>query len=217
MLKVVAEMNFANIPQELKDDARLCLWKYEQRDGKATKVPYNPKTGGHAQPNNPDTFAPYSVALEAYQRGGYDGIGLGIFGDYAAVDIDHCLEKGILSDMAQDIIRIMDSYTEVSPSGTGIRILFKAPGFIYDKARHYIMHPQSGLEVYIAGSTKKYVTVTGSVLENKPIANRNTEIAAVLEAYMKRPQNKSQKQNIDLGPQTQESMDYLARGLTKSV
>lgn len=208
-------MNFANIPQEIKDDAQICLWKLEQRNGKPTKVPYNPRTGGRAQPNKADTFSSYNVAVEAYRRGGYDGIGLGIFGDYAAVDIDHCIQDSVLSDMAQHIIREMDSYTEISPSGTGIRILFKAPGYVYDKARYYIKHPRSGLEVYIAGSTKKYVTVTGNVLHRKPIAIRNAEIAAVLEAHMKRSQHTAPKQNTDSNCQTWNGEANLDHGLLK--
>jgi primase-polymerase (primpol)-like protein len=208
-------LNFANIPQELKDNSQMCLWKYEQRSDKPTKVPYNPKTGGRAQPNNPDTFASYSVTRDAYQRGGYDGIGIGIFDDYAAVDIDHCFRNGTLSDMAQYIIQTMDSYTEVSPSGTGIRILFKAPGFSYDKAKYYIKHPRSGLEVYVAGATRKYVTVTGNVLHRKPIAMRNAEIAAVLEAYMKKPQHTAPKQNTDSDRQMGNGEANLDQGLEK--
>ena len=38
-----------NLPAELKEECLFCCWRYEDRDGKRTKVPYNPKTGGRAQ------------------------------------------------------------------------------------------------------------------------------------------------------------------------
>ena len=69
-------------------------------------------------------------------RAGYDGIV--IFGDSCAIDIDNSVENGVLSNMAEDIIARMDTYTEYSPSGAGVRILFRASLPAYDKERYYI-------------------------------------------------------------------------------
>lgn len=55
----------------------------------------------------------------------FDGIGIALAGGLSAIDIDHCIEDGKLSEMAEDIITLADSYTEVSPSGKGIRIIGK--------------------------------------------------------------------------------------------
>lgn len=178
--------NLENLPAPLRENARFCCWRYEERDGKRTKVPYNPRTGGRAQSNNPDTFAPLDVAAQAMGR--YDGLGVGIFDALAAVDIDHCMgEDGTPTEMACDILSIMGSYSEISPSGKGIRILFYAPGFQYDTEKYYINNQKLGLEVYIAGCTKKFVTVTGTVLLDLEMAQRNDEIQEVLEKYMLRP------------------------------
>ena len=49
--------------------------------------------------------------------------------------------------MAKDIIARMDSYTEYSPSGNGVRILFKAALPAYDRERYYINNRRLGLEV----------------------------------------------------------------------
>lgn len=179
-----------NLPARLRDNGLFCCWRYEERDGKRTKVPYNPKTGGKAQSTNPDTFAPLSVTLEAVERGGYSGIGVGIFGDLGAIDIDHCIDdNGELSPMAFDVMDTMQGYTETSPSGRGLRILFTVPlGFQYDKARHYINNQKAGLEVYIAGSTQKYVTITGNAwTPGLDLQERGEQLIAVLEKYMKRP------------------------------
>ena len=69
------KVNFVNIPQELKANASFCLWKLEKRNGKATKVPYNPRTGGLAKTNDAKTFSDFVTAMKDYAMGGWDGIG----------------------------------------------------------------------------------------------------------------------------------------------
>lgn len=74
-------MRFDTLPDKLIKDALWCVWKYEDRDGKRTKVPYNPRTGGRAQSNNPATFSDFKTAVAAFGRCQYDG--MGIFADAA--------------------------------------------------------------------------------------------------------------------------------------
>lgn len=181
-----------NLPAELRETGLFCCWRYEQRGDKRTKVPFNPRTGGRAQSTNPDTFAPLPVAAKAAEH--YDGLGVGVFGNLGAIDIDHCVDENSgLSDMAADVIEIMQGYTEDSPSGRGLRILFKATDFQYDKTRYYINNQQAGLEVYIAGCTNKFVTVTGNAWSpGRDLEERGEELAVVLEKYMVRPQAKAQ-------------------------
>ena len=191
-----------NLPAELRESGLFCCWRYETRPGtdKPTKVPYNPRTGGGAQSTNPGTFAPLSVALEAAERGQYDGVGVGVFNGLGAIDIDHCLDdNGRPSELARDIAGTIHGYTERSPSGKGLRILFTVPdGFQYDKARYYINNQRLGLEVYVAGATQKYVTVTGDAINpGYPLEERGEQLAAVLEKYMVRPRAQTPK------PQTQ--------------
>ena len=135
------------LPAKLRETGLFCCWRYEERDGKKTKVPYNPRTGGRAQSTNPQTFAALPVALGAMKRGSYDGIGVGVFGTLGAIDIDHCLsDSGELSELAADVMHTMQGYTEYSPSGKGLRILFTVPeGFQYNKARYYINNQKAGL------------------------------------------------------------------------
>ena len=126
--------NTQNLPAALKESALFCVWKKEERGGKPTKIPYNPITGGKAQPNNKATFAPFQTAAEVMEN--YDGLGIGIFDGLCAIDIDHCIKDGKLSEMAADIISTMDSYTEYSPSGSGVHIYFTvSAGFQYNKAK----------------------------------------------------------------------------------
>ena len=61
------KVNFVNIPSELKQNAAFCLWKLEKRSGKATKVPYNPRTGSMARTNDASTFSDFPSAMKAYR------------------------------------------------------------------------------------------------------------------------------------------------------
>lgn len=190
----------AKLPRYLQEHGRFCLWKYEQNKGRWTKVPYQPKAPQYgAASTNPAHFTDLKTAMQA--RKGFDGVGLGIFGDLAAIDIDHCIdEKGEFSTLAETVIATMDSYTEFSPSGKGIRIIFRVPaGFAYDKDAFYVNNQSAcdprqswpekqGLEIYIAGATSKYVTITGNALVPPvEVEERSAEVLEILNRYMRKP------------------------------
>ena len=175
---------YEKLPQELKERGSFCLWKYEERDGRMTKVPYQ-TSGLRADSTNKATFTDYATAISLRDK--YDGIGIGVFDDICAIDIDHCIENGTLSAMAEDIINQMNSYTEYSPSRTGVRILFKASLPSYDKERYYINNRNIGLEVYVVGYTSRFVTVTGNAISGTGIEDRTEALTEILEKYMVRP------------------------------
>lgn len=176
-----------NIPSELKLNGLWCGWKLTDKG----KEPFNLSTGYHAKSNDPSTFSTYPVLLnnihkylkfEGSKQVG--GIGLGIFRGYSAVDIDHCVdENGTISEMARDIIDFCNSYTEYSPSGKGIRIIFKTQIKI-DKNQYYINNKNNGLEIYISDNTNKFVSITGNKISGDAISE--IDITYVLDKYMKR-------------------------------
>ena len=178
---------YEKLPAELIERGAFCLWRYEEREGKMTKIPYQ-VNGLRADPSNRASFIDYSTIISHIAE--YNGIGIGLFGDICAIDIDHCVTGGKMSDMAQDIISSMDTYTEYSPSGTGIRILFRATICAFDKDRYYINNRSIGLEVYVAGCTNRFVTVTGNGIRGTDLEERSDALAVVLEKYMKRPEKK---------------------------
>lgn len=186
-------INYRNLPPKLVQIGLICGWGYTPRPDtdKLAKVPRNLRTGQPVNPTDPNDFFPLSIAVNSnfdYRQYGFDGLGLGIFGDIGAVDIDHIIDdNGEIAPMGKDIIKIMNSYTEISPSGHGIRILFLATDFQYDKARYYIMNQKIGLEVYVAGCTSKYVSITGNVINSCDLAERGDRLQIVLDKYMQRP------------------------------
>lgn len=183
--------NYQNLPDELKRNGLFCLWRYERVGDRLSKIPYS-FNGKRARSTERGDFCYFDKAVRLSNR--YSGIGLGIFDGYCAVDIDHCVTNGKLSEPALDIINMMNSYTEYSPSGEGVRIIFKAGGFSYDKEKFYINNRKIGLEIYVSGSTNKYVTLTGNVIRNVPIAQRADKLTDILNKYMKKSESK-QKNN----------------------
>ena len=182
---------YEKLPKELRDNGVFCLWKYEERDGNMTKVLYQ-INGKHGDSTNKRTFSDFRLVVNALT--GYDGLGMGVFDSYCAIDIDHCVAGGKLTSMAQDIVDTMNSYTELSPSGTGVHIIFKASGLTYDKSRYYINNRKIGLEVYVTGMTNRFVTLTGNAIRECCVEERSDEVMTVLEKYMVKPVKvKSQK------------------------
>ena len=185
-------MAYDSLPDELKEKGLFCVWDYENRGSGLTKVPYDPISGKRASSNNKDTFTEYRYAVS--EAPDYDGIGIGIFDGVSGLDIDHCIgENGELSETAQDIIRIMHSYTETSPSGKGIHILFFTKDFDYDKEKYYIKNEKAGLEAYVSGATNRFLTCTGNVCAplSCDIGVRERELGIVLEKYMRREKDVS--------------------------
>lgn len=178
---------YKNIPESLK---RLNQWvcfklEHNEKKGKYDKIPKDPKTGYNAKANDPTTWSDYQTAVNAVSKYGFDGIGIefanGIFG----VDLDNVVKDGKLTPEAQDIIKTLDSYTEYSPSGTGIHILCK--GTIPPKDRR-----KGNVEMYSEG---RFFTVTGNVLgEVKEVQERTAQAAAVHAKYLKREEPKATNQ-----------------------
>lgn len=188
----MAMQQYTMLPVGLKQSL-FCCWRYEpcKNSDKLANVPYDPRTGVCANTADPDTFASFEVAERALETGAYNGIGVLITSNLAAIDIDHCIDgNGQLSPLAEDIVKCIGSYTEISPSGRGIRIMLLTPdNFTFDKNRYYINNQNSGLEVYTADATVKYVTITGWALTSGvSLKVRGPELKAVLEKYMVRPQ-----------------------------
>ncbi len=184
-----AKVNFVNIPQELKNNASFCVWKLEKRQGKPTKIPYDPRTGRLAKTNDASTFADFGTAMKTYAMGGWDGIGYRVSEGIGAIDIDHCIrEDGSLNDVAASILSFFpDTYFERSPSGSGLRGFFRlSPDFAYDKTVYYINNRKHGLEVYLPGTTNRFVTVTGDVYRTGSVTRNDEALQSALDTFMRR-------------------------------
>ena len=119
-------MQLARIPKQMKDLKQWVCWRYEQRNGQLTKLPKNPKSGGNASITAQETWSSFEEAVKAFESGPFDGVGF-VFtqGDpFAGVDLDKCRDPdtGEIAIWARKIIDRLDSYSEVSPSRTGVKV-----------------------------------------------------------------------------------------------
>lgn len=171
----------SRIPSCLREAPQWVLWRLEERDGKWTKPPYQ-TSGSHASHTDPATWTRFERALKAYERGGYDGIGfvLADMDPFAGVDLDHVVntETGEIASWAQAIIDRLDSYTEISPSGTGIRIFVQGAlpkGFPRGGRKKSVGDGQA-IEVYCR---LRYLTVTGRCIHGGDVEDRREEFQAL--------------------------------------
>lgn len=154
------------IPDSLKQLNQWVVWRYESRGDKPTKVPYQ-VSGQHASSTDPLTWCSFKDALAAYQLDRkWSGIGLvfSAIDDLVGIDLDDCIDdEGEVLAWAQQIIDDCDTYTEISPSGRGVKMWVRGhlPG---DRGRRAEMGA-GHLEVYSQG---RYFTVTGDRLVGTP-------------------------------------------------
>jgi predicted P-loop ATPase len=118
--------------QALADEPRWVAWRFADRGGKLTKIPYAPD-GGKAKANNPSTWGIREAAESRAKkivngRGGGIGIQLGDLGadiHLGGIDLDSCIsEDGELASWAAEILSAIPTYTERSPSGRGLKMFF---------------------------------------------------------------------------------------------
>ncbi len=121
-------VNFDAIPAELKERPQWVLWKKETRGGKPSKVPYQPN-GKRASTTKPETWLKYDLAVLFYKMkpDRYAGIGYVFSADdpFCGIDLDLCLvpESGFLAKWAQEVLGRVPGYAEVSPSGSGVKLI----------------------------------------------------------------------------------------------
>lgn len=148
-------MDTTTIPAEL-----VALPQWVVRRGKVPHNPHRPNTG--ASSTDPSTWSTYEHAVEVAQKHSFDGVGFVFTKDdpFVGVDLDKCrdADTGEVEPWAQRVIDELSSYTETSPSGTGVHVIVKAhlPGTLNRKGR---------VEIYDSG---RYFTVTGDHVGRTP-------------------------------------------------
>jgi hypothetical protein len=165
------------IPAKLIPHRQWVVWKYQQRKGKQTKVPFNPLTGDMGDTSDPKTWGSLPDAIMAFEAGGFDGIGFVFANGFCGVDLDKCRNPitGQIDPAALDTIRAIDSYTESSPSATGLHIL--AIGKLPDKGINKTVAGRK-IEMYDQG---RFFTFTGKHIEGTPfdINDRQQEVVSL--------------------------------------
>lgn len=199
-------MSYNNIPQEMKS---LPQWvgflRTPAKNGKMNKLPVNPHSLYGASSTNPETWGRFSDALSAIGKpcrvgqseGIVEGIGFVFAPPYCGIDLDNVIdESGELNHYALDIVKNMESYTEISPSGKGLHIIYK--GSVHPEWKKKTVDALgegTDLEMYQTG---RYFTVTGNILENyKELADRDAVAECVQIAYMNKSSEPLHSSKVD--------------------
>lgn len=136
--------HYYNIPLEMR---KYCNWLV--RKG---KIPYSPVT--HKQGNSQSACGTFKQAIDAFKTGQYDGLGFHFDGTpFTGIDLDHHVENGALDELAMQVFIECASYTEYSPSGTGLHIIVKGD------TPQSVKNSPLGFEMYSQG---RYFTMTGN-------------------------------------------------------
>jgi hypothetical protein len=184
-----------NVPDELKQYRQWVLWRYEIVEGRNTKVPYQ-TNGNKVDVTNPKTWT--SLNAVSTCCGNYNGIGFVVTDkdDLCGVDLDHCRNPltGEINQPELDIINLLDSYTEITPSMEGVRVWLRGKKPSGGNRKKHI-------EIYDAN---RYFTVTGKHLEGTPttIEERQDQLnqlhATIFPPEQKENKGNDHKPTIDL-------------------
>lgn len=172
---------YSNIPQEMTQMRRWVCFKVVERDGKKTKVPFDPHTGNGAKSNDKNTWGDFDEAINACAKYNLDGLGFELGDGICGIDLDNHPDSNgefmpakQFQDLANEFVRTMNSYSEWSVSGNGIHIFF------YGKLPSG-RRKTSNVEMY---DSVRFFAMTGKSIGRRSIAFREEEATSLWKKYV---------------------------------
>lgn len=180
------------VPSALQSINRFVIWRAftsGKPDGKAAKIPVDVHSGRKVDPFDPANQMNFYDAMEAYEAGAGDGIGIVLDGQpvstvadgsplfLVGVDLDNVFGSDEARMAAMEIVDEVDSYTELSPSGRGVRI--------FCTSKH---KPRSGQtkfgELY---AEKRFLTITGHRIGFGKFAEATSAVSQIENRWWGKP------------------------------
>lgn len=182
-LKIIPE----NIPLELKNQPNWVVWKWLlDNDGneivwkKIPFQPHNPEKQAAATREN--EWANFEDAYRVYLQGDWAGIWFSLNKLYVGIDFDHVIDTNTdRINIIREAIQKLNSFTEVSPSGTGLHCLVK--GILVQGFGN--KNKDNDFEIY---KDARFLSVTGHILPystTHTIEERQDEINWFHTTYFK--------------------------------
>lgn len=153
------------IPASMLDTPRWAPWRavWNEKKKKYEKIPHRadrPQYGLSSLSTR--GWSSFHDAMRAYKRQPekFAGVGYLMTGAHGlvAVDLDKCVKDGVIAPWAAEVVAKLDSYTEISPSGNGLRVMVEG-----EVDRDWTNH-EVGIEVY-GGGDARFVTITGARID----------------------------------------------------
>ncbi len=156
------------------------------------KIPLNPKTGGNARSNDKTTWGTYAQAEKARagSQGKYHGVGIVVTkeNNITGIDFDDCISGNTIAPEVAKWVKRFNSFTYITPSGAGLRILVHGSIPKAITAEPFVDH----VETYDHG---RYFTITDKYLDGTPdtIESRQAELDEFYEGVLanRRPKAKA--------------------------
>ena len=204
------------IPASMLDTTRWAPWRavWNEKKRKYEKIPHRAEQPAYGlSTKSTKGWSSFHRALAVYMQnpGKFAGVGYLVTGEkiagaaadvfapgeLAGVDLDHCRDAatGEIAPWAAEVIAKLDSYTEVSPSGTGLRVMVRA-GLDADTIDH-----QRGIEIY-GGTQARFVTITGQRVDGSraDVRAAPTGVLEGLAAKYRRQRTKAEVEDLHLPP-----------------
>ncbi len=169
------------------NEKRWVNYRLVKRDGKMTKVPYSPITKKQASSTESSDWSTYEEAIKANKN---IGIVFTPEQNLLGIDIDHCLTGNEITHEDKQLIAQLiieaDTYTEISPSNTGLHLFLKLSAPL-----PLVANRHSNFECYTSG---RYFTVTNNPYkEERDVRTVTPEEATALLSIIGYPWGKEEK------------------------
>lgn len=175
------------IPAELRARPQWVRFTLIPQEGKKPKkVPLRPSGPGAASSTDPSTWGDFATAHSNIGRDGAVGVGYVFTEDdpFVGADFDDVLEDGRLHPAVAPLVEALATYTEVSPSGCGVKAIGRRDHPVPAGTKHKAPGPVGEIEWY---QTERFFALTGNLLPGAPEDVRPVDGAldAILERYFK--------------------------------
>lgn len=218
-------LNPDNIPEALRKAKRWAPWAapWDEKRQKYDKVPHRADRPSAGLSNGSTSgWVTFEQALAAYRANPhlFAGVGYLMTGHHGivGVDLDYCIKDGVVAPWAAEIIAKLDSYTEVSPSGTGLHVMLAGDlDTDWSVKLGEKCAKQPGIDVYGGGA--RFLTVTGAHVAGSPRDVRPAAAAlSTLEARYRKSKDSGQLHVLPL-PDTHdiEVPEYTELGLPARI
>jgi hypothetical protein len=159
----IAQNDFDVVPLEMRERDQWFVWRYEKRDGKLQKIPYQVDGKRKGSSTDPATWTSFDEAVGA--TGGEFGLAFNLGNDwtFTGVDLDDCLDQfGALKEWAEPIVDRLKgvAYGEISPSGVGLKFTTLAKKSTAKCSKRV---SDGKVEIF---DHDRFWTVTGKLFEN---------------------------------------------------
>ncbi len=174
--------DFERIPEELKAVNQWHCWKLSGD----TKIPCQ-VNGSAAKSNDPETWTDFQTAVDASQF--HSGLAFEITEPWTGIDLDDCIDDNGLKAWAMPILCRLDGigFAEVSPSGTGIKILTRARK--PESSRCLAKLDDGSIECY---DSKRFWTITGDLYAGMDeIGDGQEAVNWLIETYLSKEKKSS--------------------------